>query len=587
MRLAKKNTVKLIAFISCFAIIICMIPYLFMRAYAYNYDCKQVTSQEDLDRYLAKMSANDFVYLTLNEDFYGDINFSSSGNANGNGVFLFLNGHHFEGSISIESLKKKNVIIKIFGGESESKIGNGTAVINDLYVGLHRGAFFYALMSSDVTLKKQITPKVLNVGKSTRLTIMDGQYSQCNFDGGGKLIAHNSKIEELNGVAGWTILYGGAYKTNGSNVAAAPGYELKIESDGWIHSVYSNVPVHTHLFEKTWTADEKNGHYHKCLNSGCPYTIESYKLITEAAYSSHIWTEGKCTICEYICDHNGQTEGICRICGMSLNKSDGPRMYNVQVTNGATVSQNIVSIKSEKYYVATVKIKEANGVNESKEWFVYWKDKNTDEIISTYSTYSFFAVKDITLTPVYVDSSEYETERKKAVITSRITKCEMKSNDTCLLLSEYSVSKIAMPEVVGHGILYTLDEKCSNDLIYGNTDIENHAARKTNTQHTGTLETIIPLEKANDIWARSYIIDGNGEVYYGAIKQFTADETVSDDSLEKMDACITTEMFLLQKEELVVKPIANNPISADIEWRNLLIAFLNLLVERIKHFLFI
>ena len=270
-----------------------------------------------------------------------------------------------------------------------------------------------------------------------------------------------------------------------------------------------------------------------------------------------------------------------------------PDEYTVTVQGAGTLVGQWLNInKSTKYEIATVTITDADGIDENGNWFVYWKDANTNEIVSSYSTYSFFVTKDITLVPVYVSPGEhsahtpYNNARAEAVITTRMVKSEKNVGGTFSLISEYSVSAAAAT-VQGHGIICTTDETLANetDLVCTNDAVEKYAAVKTATDYVGTQKTILEVSELTTIYARPYIVDGDGNVYYGNIKWYELDPTPSVivDGYEDEIVFCGAENYSLdvaEADEVVPTAVETEPETAETaNWFTTLISILTTIIN--------
>ena len=272
-----------------------------------------------------------------------------------------------------------------------------------------------------------------------------------------------------------------------------------------------------------------------------------------------------------------------------------PDEYTVTVQGAGTlVGQELNINKSTKYEIATVTITDADGIDSNGNWFVYWKDVDTGEIVSSYSTYKFFVTKDITLTPVYVnpgDHSEhtpYNNARAEAVITSRMVKSEKNVGGTFSLISEYSVSAAAMPAALqGHGIICTTDEALANetDLVCTNDAVEKYAAVKTATDYVGTQKVTLEVSELTTVYARPYIVDGDGNVYYGNVKWYELDPTPSvivDGYEDEIVFCGAEDYSLdvAEADEVVPTAVETEPEAAETaNWFTTLISFFTTIIN--------
>lgn len=204
-----------------------------------------------------------------------------------------------------------------------------------------------------------------------------------------------------------------------------------------------------------------------------------------------------------------------------------PQKYTVTVPSGCTVTQTLPD--SSDYYLTTV---QAPSYNENGDYFTYWVDGDGN-VVGTYRTYSFYTVKDETFTPVYFPAKEYMQARSTALYSSRMLDCAANEDGTYSLLAEHSVS--TTESITGHGILATTNSALAGEdsLLCGsdNDDINNFMARSTLSTRTGMLKIDVS-SAAECVWARTYIIDGNGEYHYGKIVQYNLTDSVSLDGEE-------------------------------------------------------
>ena len=220
--------------------------------------------------------------------------------------------------------------------------------------------------------------------------------------------------------------------------------------------------------------------------------------------------------------HNFNADGKC-LCGYAMKK------YAVTVPSDCTVSYKIDQMQTP-YYLVTV---QAPKTNSRGDFFTYWIDSNGD-IVGTYRTYTFFSVTDVNLTPVYFDSLNYQAERQKAVMASRVIDARAGSDDTVCIFAEHSVSTTEVMK--GHGVIVTANAQM-NTQEYMNVFNEDENvyifnAKTSANAMTGLLEIKAKIN-SEKIWARPYIIDGNGEYHYGRIIRFDlgAAETDSDNEI--------------------------------------------------------
>ena len=226
-----------------------------------------------------------------------------------------------------------------------------------------------------------------------------------------------------------------------------------------------------------------------------------------------------------------------------------PEIHSVSVNKGNLVSKTLIPSKSTKYEVATVEILEEDGIDENGNWFVYWVD-NYGNIVSTYSTYSFFVVEDRTLTACYVSPDSYWSVREKAIKVSEIVRTSDNEDGTVTLYAEHSASAAAVGNtILQHGIVWTTDSALGNagSLTVNNTNVKKAAAVDTDTALTGLLRTTIKIGAGNTIYAIPYIIDAAGNATYGDMVTVKASDSISTLSVSGG----TLETMLAQEEEII------------------------------------
>ena len=198
--------------------------------------------------------------------------------------------------------------------------------------------------------------------------------------------------------------------------------------------------------------------------------------------------------------------------------------------------------------IATVTIAEANGIKGGK-WFVYWVDEDGN-IVSTYSTYSFFVVENRKLTPVYVSPDDYESERAKAVIVTDIVRVDDNQNGTITLFAERSASKAAVgDEILQNGIIYTTD--ASQSLTLDNNNVQKAAASKTNNKLCGLFRKTIEVENNDVVYARTYLVDANRNVTYGEVKTIVVGEFETSGYNSTSFNCASFDSALNQADEII------------------------------------
>ncbi|HCT17384.1 MAG TPA: hypothetical protein DIW36_08440, partial [Ruminococcaceae bacterium] len=129
--------------------------------------------------------------------------------------------------------------------------------------------------------------------------------------------------------------------------------------------------------------------------------------------------------------HNIDENGICINCGAKVS-------FSLTVSGGTVVNKEIRKDLTSDFYVATITAPVQKPGTDL--YFVYWRDTDTGEVVSTYTTYSFFLVRETNLEAVYASRQNYTAERNKGVQVSRVvTLKENKEANKYYLYVEHSV----------------------------------------------------------------------------------------------------------------------------------------------------
>lgn len=256
-----------------------------------------------------------------------------------------------------------------------------------------------------------------------------------------------------------------------------------------------------------------NQHQYVCNDCGYKKAPEKHKLVyvktdngysytcSECGYS--YTTTAKAYAVEFSCDSYSAANNAYIKSECEKYAAANPPVYN--------------EAKSKNYYIATIKAPMTITENGQKMYFVYWKDADTNEVVGTYTTYRYFQTKTSKFTPVYVTQQNYYTTRDKAVIASRVVDFHLNDDGSYSLLAEHSVAS-SCKSVKGHGVIYTTDSSAIDSLVYGsdNENVTIKAATTSNSAFTGLFEVIVKPQGASKIWVRTYVIDANNVVHYGA-----------------------------------------------------------------------
>ena len=222
---------------------------------------------------------------------------------------------------------------------------------------------------------------------------------------------------------------------------------------------------------------------------------------------------------------------LCKECGYSYTKQvtnikvefvcdDYSADVNSQIVKGCKYSSVYNNEKSVNYPIVTIQAPLKITSNGQTLYFVYWLDADTNEIVGTYTTYKYFQTKQtVRFTPVYATQQDYYAQRDTATIASRVVDCRLNDNGSYSLLAEHSVAS-SCKSILGHGVIYTTDSANAGALTIDNDNVQKKMASTSANALTGLLEVNVDLQGASAVWARTYIIDANGDVHYGTARQF-------------------------------------------------------------------
>lgn len=233
----------------------------------------------------------------------------------------------------------------------------------------------------------------------------------------------------------------------------------------------------------------------------------NYDFVSSDAYTH----KEVCSVCgeQKTESHLFDSEGKC-LCGEVMEK------FSITVPQGCTVKQEIKAGSS--YYIATI---QAPKTNSSGDYFTYWLD-GSGRIVGTYRTYAFYVVDDASFTPVYTPRSQYESERQKAVISSRILTVKQRPDGTAVIIAEHSVSSTEN-SISGHGVLASTNPAFADESRLTceaeDDEVLNFAARNSQAVLTGLLEIRTKLS-GDTVWVRPYVISEDGDVVLGEIQSF-------------------------------------------------------------------
>ncbi len=193
--------------------------------------------------------------------------------------------------------------------------------------------------------------------------------------------------------------------------------------------------------------------------------------------------------------------------------------YFVSITQGDYTVTGAGEYKSTDSSRAIVNIS-ASETNGAGEAFLYWLDEETQEIASYSRIYSFYCLRDITLTPVY---GEPEGEAQPAI---RIA--DIKYDAGLNKVNFYAERSI--PDgysVLRTGIIVTKTAEIaqSDDLFVIGTDSVS-TGTSTSTANSGYYSASVSLFEGSTVWAKAYAIcetaDGDICYIYGSTVSYTA-----------------------------------------------------------------
>ena len=198
--------------------------------------------------------------------------------------------------------------------------------------------------------------------------------------------------------------------------------------------------------------------------------------------------------------------------------------FTAVTADGATLTKTLRADMTTKYLVATVSYPNASKPNKEGKYFVYWYDRASGEIVSAFTTYSFFLTKEVDIIPVFATQKDYYTERAKATTVLRMVGCKQNEDKSYSILAERSISSSA-GSINSHGMIYTTDASLVDKLTVEGKDEDESirllTAQRTSTVRTGLYEAKITGTKSDVVYARPYIVlvkaDGTMETVYGKV----------------------------------------------------------------------
>ena len=241
--------------------------------------------------------------------------------------------------------------------------------------------------------------------------------------------------------------------------------------------------------------------------------------------------------------------------------------YSVKV-NGTEVPLTLRPEMTTEFLVATITYQNAAKPNKDGKYFVYWKDADTGEIISAYTTYSFFVTRNYNIVPVFATQQEYYAKRAEATVVARMTGIKDNENGSYSLLAEHSVSSSAGP-INNHGILYTYDASLKDSLDMENVDtdgISRATASSTSTTLTGLFNVKLGKDEHSAIYARPYIcfVDNEGKISYkyGEVKEYSLADISTQAAESDVLSTDSYDLSDISAEEPVTptEPTEKNPL---------------------------
>ena len=210
--------------------------------------------------------------------------------------------------------------------------------------------------------------------------------------------------------------------------------------------------------------------------------------------------------------------------------------FNAVTTDGATLTKTLRADMTTKYLVATVSYPNASKPNKEGKYFVYWYDKASGEIVSAFTTYSFFLTKEVDIIPIFATQKDYYTERAKATTVLRMVGCKQNEDKSYSILAERSISSSA-GSINSHGMIYTTNASLSDSLDWEHRDVDGVkllTAQRTSTVRTGLYEAKITGAESGVVYARPYIVlvnsDGTTKTMYGKVVTYNLTSTQAAES---------------------------------------------------------
>lgn len=154
----------------------------------------------------------------------------------------------------------------------------------------------------------------------------------------------------------WQVISGGVTITDNSFTMPSCAVEIK-----------ATFYRHEHAYSSSWTSDETY-HWHA---AECALFDEC--SATYADKAEHSFEDGVCSVCDYVCLHEGRVLGICPICGQDLGSDDIDVVVEGDVSSSAqmedvkkAVDMTPEEIEDYEFGDEFKTVVEVNDINENK-----------------------------------------------------------------------------------------------------------------------------------------------------------------------------------------------------------------------------
>lgn len=255
--------------------------------------------------------------------------------------------------------------------------------------------------------------------------------------------------------------------------------------------------------------------------------------------------------------------------------------YSAVMPSGCTVRYSIKPEVTAEYAIATI----VAPMQKGDTYFVYWVD-GAGNIVGTYRTYSFFVTGKCDFTPVYVSIDKYTAARNEATSISRVTGGKGNGDGTYTIYTEHSVST-TVGSITGHGVIYTTNSSYANSLTIDNDNVTKKAAVSSATTLTGLLAVSDKFNDGDTVWARSYIVDANGNTQYGAVKELSVSGTSTQSEIGTL-SCESFDLTAINAENDAPTdpkddtPTEQSPLEKIMSFLSKLIDFIKKILEFFK-----